>query len=132
MRITQELKNRIERELSSKYSDLKADVQTKFEYEILTAKEEKAKRLQMLYETEPVILALYKVRSYRDEELDAEYFVEHNERQFFPVEYEAKEKALNSLRKQEKLDYEELAINISYEKDLDGIRKAFEKLGLTF
>ena len=46
--------------------------------------------------------------------------------------YEKKNKADAILNEKKKFDYEELAIQIAYQKDIEGIKTAFATMGLTF
>lgn len=131
MRITKELEIKIKRSLDEKY---KPEIAAKSEeFEILRAEQSPAmvEELQKLYDENPLIRALYKAcNSYR--EFNAQSIVEGNSSAFFPKEYEADRLFGIKIRKKKDADYEALAIQIAYSKDLAAIKEAFAEMGLTF
>ena len=131
MRITEELKTRIERGLSNKYeAEYKKNEE---EYKATVAKEKPAivAELEKILNT-PVGYVLKKKAFYRDSLLAADVLFENYSRDFCGDAYEKKNKADAILREKKNLDYEELAIQISYQKDIEGIKTAFTTMGLTF
>ena len=130
MRITEELKARIERDLSKKY---KAEFQkNEEEYRATVAKEKPA----IIAELENIlsmpaghVLATV-LRG--GSSLTADKIFENWTYAFCRDAYEKKSKADAILNEKKRLDYEELAIQIAYQKDIEGIKTAFTIMGLTF
>ena len=136
MRITEELKARIERGLSQKYeAEYKKNEE---EYRAAVAKEKPAivaeleKILSMPALNTPVGCVLKKKAFYNGSSLTADGVFENCAHEFCRDAYEKKSKADTILREKKKLDYEELAIQIAYQKDIDSIKSAFSSMGLTF
>ena len=130
MRVTAELKTRIERGLSKKYeAEFKKNEE---EYEATVAKEKPAivAELENILNT-PVGRVLGNSAS-RGSSLTANEVFEHRTYEFCHDAYEKRRKADEALREKKKLDYEELAIQIAYQKDIEGIKTAFATMGLTF
>lgn len=130
MRITKELEIKIKRSLDEKY---KPEITAKSEeFKILRAERSPAmiEELQKMYDENPLIRALYKVNSYH--EFDAKTIVENGSSAFFPEEYEADRLFRIKIREKKDADYEALAIQIAYSKDLTAIKEAFAETGLTF
>lgn len=131
MRITEELRNRIERGLSKKYeAEYKKNEE---EYKAVVAKEKPAivAELEKILST-PVGCVLKKIAFHNNSSLTAEEIFENCAREFCGDAYEKKNKADAIVREKKKLDYEELAIQIAYQKDIEGIKTAFATMGLTF
>ena len=131
MRITEELRNRIGRGLSKKYeAEYKKNEE---EYKATVAKEKPAivAELEKILNT-PVGYALGKRAFYNCSSMTADEVFENCIREFCGDAYEKKNKADEALREKRKLDYEELAIQIAYQKDIEGIKTAFATMGLTF
>ena len=131
MRITEELKNRIERGLSKKYeAEYKKNEE---EYKVTIAKEKPSivAELEKILST-PVGCVLKKKAFYNGSSLTADGVFESCTHEFCGDAYEKKNKADTILREKKKLDYEELAIQIAYQKDIEGIKTAFATMGLTF
>ena len=133
MRITEELRNRIERGLSKKYeAEYKKNEE---EYKATVAKEKPAivAELEKILST-PVghVLAVKRQTFFRGSSLTADEIFESCARDFCGDAYNKKNKADEALREKRKLDYEELAIQITYQKDIEGIKTAFATMGLTF
>ena len=131
MRITAELKTRIERGLSEKYKvEYKKNEE---EYQAAIAKEKPAivAELEKILST-PVGYVLKKKAFYNSSSLTADGVFESCAHEFCGDAYEKKNKADTILREKKKLDYEELAIQIAYQKDIEGIKTAFATMGLTF
>ena len=131
MRITAELKTRIERGLSEKYNvEYKKNEE---EYQAAIAKEKPVivAELERILST-PVGRVLKKEAFYNGSSLTAEGVFENCAHKFCGDAYEKKNKADTILREKKKLDYEELAIRIAYQKDIEGIKTAFATMGLTF
>ena len=131
MRITEELKARIERGLSKKYeAEYKKNEE---EYQATVAKEKPAivAELEKILST-PVGRVLKKEAFYNGSSLTADGVFENCAHKFCGDAYEKKNKADTILREKKKLDYEELAIQIAYQKDIEGIKTAFATMGLTF
>ena len=133
MKITAELKTRIERGLSQKYeAEYKKNEE---EYRAAVAKEKPAivaeleKILNMPTLNTPVGCILKKKAFYNS---SADIVFENYAHEFCRDAYEKKNKADTILREKKKLDYEELAIQITYQKDIDSIKSAFSSMGLTF
>ena len=133
MRITEELKARIERGLSQKYeAEYKKNEE---EYRAAVVKEKPAivaeleKILSMPALNTPVGCVLKKKAFYNG---SADVVFENCAHEFCRYAYEKKSKADTILREKKKLDYEELAIQIAYQKDIDSIKSAFSSMGLTF
>ena len=131
MRITAELKTRIERGLSKKY-----DVEHKKneeEYRAIVAKEKPAivAELEKILST-PIGHVLKKNAFHNSSLLTADEVFENYAYEFCSDAYKKKNKADTTLREKKKLDYEELAIQIAYQKDIEGIKTAFATMGLTF
>ena len=131
MRITEELKARIERGLSQKYeAEYKKNEE---EYRAAVAKEKPAivAELEKILNT-PVGRALGN-RAFRGySSLTADKIFESWPYEFCRDADEKKNKADAILNEKKKLDYEELAIQIAYQKDIEGIKTAFATMGLTF
>ena len=131
MKITAELKTRIERGLSEKYNvEYKKNEE---EYQAAIAKEKPVivAELERILST-PVGRVLKKEAFYNGSSLTAEGVFENCAHKFCGDAYEKKNKADTILREKKKLDYEELAIQIAYQKDIEGIKTAFATMGLTF
>ena len=131
MRITAELKTRIERGLSEKYKvEYKKNEE---EYQTAIAKEKPAivAELEKILST-PTGRVLKKEAFYNGSSLTADGVFENCAHKFCSDAYEKKNKADTFLREKKKLDYEELAIQIAYQKDIEGIKTAFATMGLTF
>ena len=131
MRITEELRTRIERGLSKKYeAEYKRNEE---EYRATVAKEKPAivAELEKILST-PVGHALTKEAFHNNSLLTADAVFESCVYEFCKDAYEKKNKADEILREKKKLDYEELAIQVSYQKDIEGIKTAFTTVGLTF
>ena len=130
MKITAELKTRIERGLSKKYeAEFKKNEE---EYKAAVANEKPA-----------IVAELEKILSMpagrvlatvlRGGSLStADKIFENWTYAFCASAYEKRRKADEALREKKKLDYEELAIQIAYQKDIEGIKAAFATMGLTF
>ena len=131
MRITVELKTRIERGLSKKYET--EYQKNEEEYQATIAKEKPAivAELEKILST-PIGHVLKKKAFYNSSLLTANEVFEKYACEFCSDVYEKKCKADAILREKKKLDYEELAIQIAYQKDIDGIKTAFTAMGLTF
>ena len=130
MRITEELRARIERGLSKKYeAEFKKNEE---EYKATVAKEKPAivAELEKILST-PVGRVLGN-RASRGSSLTANGIFEYWTDEFCHDAYGKKNKADEVLREKKKLDYEELAIQIAYQKDIEGIKTAFATVGLTF
>ena len=131
MRITAELKTRIERGLSKKYeSEFKKNEE---EYKAAVAKEKPAivAELEKILST-PTGAVLKKNALHNGSSLTAEGVFNNLQSDFCARAYEKRRKADEALREKKKLDYEELAIQIAYQKDIEGIKTAFATMGLTF
>ena len=131
MKITAELKTRIERGLSKKYeAEFKKNEE---EYEAAVAKEKPAivAELEKILST-PAGLVIKKKAFYNGSSLTAEEVFDNIQSDFCASAYEKMRKANEVLREKKKLDYEELAIQIAYQKDIEGIKTAFATMGLTF
>ena len=133
MKITAELKTRIERGLSKKYE---AEYQkNEEEYRATVTKEKPAivaeleKILSMPALNTPVGCVLKKKAFYNS---SADVVFENCAHEFCRDAYEKKSKADTILNEKKRLDYEELAIQIAYQKDIDSIKTAFATMGLTF
>ena len=131
MGITEELKTRIERDISKKYE---AEYQkNEEEYRATVAKEKPAivAELEKILNT-PVGRVLGN-RAFRgSSSLAADKIFERWAYEFCRDAYDKKNQADAILREKEKLDYEELAIQIAYQKDIGDIKSAFSCMGLTF
>ena len=130
MRITEELRNRIERGLSKKYeAEFKKNEE---EYKATVAKEKPAivAELEKILST-PVGRVLGN-RTSRGSSLTADGVFENYVHEFCSEAYEKRNQADAIVREKKKLDYEELAIQIAYQKDIEGIKTAFAEMGLTF
>ena len=124
MRMTAELKTRIERGLSKKYeAEYKKNEE---EYWATVAKEKPAivTELEKILST-PVGYSLIKKAFYRDSSLTADKVFENCIREFCSDAYKKKNKADIILHEKKRLDYEELAIQIAYQKNIEGIKEAF-------
>ena len=131
MRITAELKTRIERGLSKKYeAEFKKNEE---EYKAIVAKEKPAivAELEKILST-PAGRVLKEETFYNGSSLTAEEVFDKMQKGFCASAYEKRRKADEALREKKKLDYEELAIQIAYQKDIEGIKTAFAEMGLTF
>ena len=131
MRITEELKTRIERGLSKKYeAEFKKNEE---EYKAIVAKEKPAivAELEKILSTS-VGCALKEEAFCNGSSLTADGVFERCVHKFCRDAYEKKNKADAIVREKKKLDYEELAIQIAYQKDIEGIKTAFATMGLTF
>ena len=131
MRITTELKTRIERGLSKKYeTEFKKNEE---EYEATVAKEKPSivEELEKILST-PAGRVLKEEIFYNGSSLTADEVFERCANKFCASAYEKRCKADKALREKKKLDYEELAIQIAYRKDIEGIKTAFAAMGLTF
>ena len=131
MKITAELKTRIERGLSKKYeTEYKKNEE---EYNATVAKEKPAivTELEKILST-PAGRILKEEAFYNGSSLTADGVFEKCTHKFCASAYEKKRKADEALRENKKLDYEELAIQIAYQKDIEGIKAAFATMGLTF
>ena len=131
MRITAELKTRIERGLSKKYeAEFKKNEE---EYKAIVAKEKPAivAELEKILST-PVGRVLKEETFYNGSSLTAEEVFDKMQKGFCASACEKRRKADEALREKKKLDYEELAIQIAYQKDIEGIKTAFAEMGLTF
>ena len=131
MRITEELRARIERGLSKKYeAEYKNNEE---EYRTTVAKEKPAivAELEKILST-PVGRILGNRASRGCSSLAADKIFESCTYEFCRDAYEKKNKADAILNEKKKLDYEELAIQIAYQKDIEGIKTAFATMGLTF
>ena len=131
MRITAELKTRIERGLSKKYeSEFKKNEE---EYKAAVAKEKPAivAELEKILST-PVGRVLGNRASRGGSSLTANGVFEYWTYEFCHDAYEKKNRADAILNEKKRLDYEELAIQIAYQKDIEGIKTAFATMGLTF
>ena len=131
MKITAELRTRIERGLSKKYE---AEYEkNEEEYKAIVAKEKPAivAELEKILET-PVGRVLKEEAFYNGSSLTADEVFERCTNKFCASAYEKRRKADEALRERKKLDYEELAIQIAYQKDIEGIKTAFATMGLTF
>ena len=131
MRITTELKTRIERGLSKKYeTEFKKNEE---EYEATVAKEKPAivEELEKILST-PAGRVLKEEIFYNGSSLTADEVFERCTNKFCASAYEKRCEADKALREKKKLDYEELAIQIAYQKDIEGIKTAFAAMGLTF
>ena len=133
MKITAELKTRIERSLSQKYeAEYKKNEE---EYRAAVVKEKPAivaeleNILNMPALNTPVGGILKKKAFYNS---SADVVFENCAHEFCRDAYEKKNKADTILREKKKLDYEELVIQIAYQKDIDSIKSAFAAMGLTF
>lgn len=131
MRITKELEIKIKRSLDEKY---KSEITAKSEeFKRLRAERSPAmiEELQKMYDENPLIRALYKaINSYRA--FDAQTIVENGSPSFFPEEYKENRLFEEKIREKKEADYEALAIQIAYSKDLTAIKEAFVEMGLTF
>ena len=131
MRITTELKTRIERDLSKKYeAEYKKNEE---EYKATVAKEKPAivAELEKILST-PVGRALGNKAFRAGSSLTADKIFESWTYEFCRDAYEKKNKADAILDEKKRLDYEEIAIQIAYQKDIEGIKIAFTAMGLTF
>ena len=131
MRITEELRTRIERGLSKKYE---AEYQkNEEEYRATVAKEKPTivAELENILST-PVGRVLGNRASRGGSSLTANGVFEYWTYEFCRDAYEKKNRADAILNEKKRLDYEELAIQIAYQKDIEGIKTAFEAMGLTF
>ena len=131
MRITEELRTRIERGLSKKYE---AEYQkNEEEYRATGAKEKPAivAELENILST-PVGRVLGNRASRGGSSLTANGVFEYWTYEFCRDAYEKKNRADAILNEKKRLDYEELAIQIAYQKDIEGIKTAFAAMGLTF
>ena len=131
MKITAELRTRIERGLSKKYeAEFKKNEE---EYKAIVAKEKPAivAELEKILST-PAGRVLKEETFYNGSSLTADEVFERCTNKFCSEAYEKKNKADTILREKKKLDYEELAIQIAYQKDIEGIKTAFATMGLTF
>ena len=133
MRITEELKARIERGLSKKYeAEYKKNEE---EYKATVAKEKPAivaeleKILNMPALNTPVGRILKEKAFYNS---SADVVFENCAHEFCRDAYEKKNRADTILREKKKLDYEELVIQIAYQDNIDSIKSAFSSMGLTF
>ena len=131
MRITEELRARIERGLSKKYeAEFKKNEE---EYRATVAKEKPAivAELENILST-PVGRVLGNRASRGGSSLTANGVFEYWTYEFCRDAYEKKNRADAILNEKKRLDYEELAIQIAYQKDIEGIKAAFATMGLTF
>ena len=130
MRMTKELKARIERDLSKKYE---AELQkNEEEYRATVAKEKPA----IVAELEDILskpAGRVLATVLRGGSLStADKIFENLTYAFFRDAFEKKSKADAIVNEKKRLDYEELAIQIAYQKDIDSIKTAFATMGLTF
>ena len=131
MKITAELKTRIERGLSKKYEAGYKKNEEEYKAAVANEKPVIVAELEKILST-PVGRALTEEVFYNGSSLTADEVFERCVRKFCGDAYEKKNKADTILRDKKRLDYEELAIQIAYQKDIDGIKTAFATMGLTF
>ena len=131
MRITEELRARIERGLSKKYeAEYKKNEE---EYKATVAKEKPAIVAELEKILNMPVGRVFVNKAFRSgSSLTADEIFENWTYEFCRDADEKKNKADAILREKKKLDYEELAIQIAYQKDIEGIKTAFATMGLTF
>ena len=136
MKITEELRARIERGLSKKYeAEYKKNEE---EYRATVAKEKPAiiAELEKILSTPVLSTPVGRVlvnRAFRgDLSPTTDEVFERYTHEFCPDAYEKKIHADAILHEKKRLDYEELAIQIAYQKDIESIKTAFATMGLTF
>ena len=133
MKITNELSNRIHRQVEEKHIEEQENLKKIYEEQIKEKRQKLVIELEQ-FKSSPIGEILYKEiesRNYhRDNSLKD--FVMNRQQSFFPEEYGNYQEKVSALRTKINLEQEELRIAISYEKTLDGIKDAFQNLGLTF
>ncbi len=129
MRITEELKNRINRQLHAKYDGESRTAEKVYEDRIEAEKDAAVAELESIISTRTGRF-LFNSRSYS--ETSAASYIMNNKSTFFPEAYEEYRDTSRAVTNKIKNDYEELAIQVAYQKDIDGIKEIFKTMGLTF
>ncbi len=130
MRITKELEAKIKRQIGQKYEKKQTELRAIFQ--------------KIVDENAPAIAA--KIDEYRSDVIfetilkkaipfcdktTLQIVTTHNT-WFFPEAYKTYSDEMSELRTAKDREYENLAIQISYLKDINEIKEAFAELGLTF
>ena len=130
MKITNELHTKITRALDEKYAEVKNAALETYE----KAKAEKlpriASRLEAVFAAHPEAKELLS-RGYENPNTITER-VYGNSHTILAEDYKIYQNAYTEIQKQRTNDYENLAIEISYQKNINGIKEAFKNAGLSF
>lgn len=139
MRITDELKNRINRRLDAKYANEVKENDQRWKDAKKAKLPEIVFSLTFAINTIPavsiVVSMLYNSSRHpetRYSETNVATFVYDRSTTFLPEDWQEYNRVASSIKDRKKMDYEELAIAISYQKDLNGIKETFANMGLTF
>lgn len=131
MRITSELKTKINRELNKKYAKTEDTIRKNYQSMLEEQRPAIVEYLSSLIQTDSIVSAIFhKACSYGTH--DVTQFVAIHDEMFFPEACKQYHASMQEIRRKCEADYETLAIAISYEKSLDGIKAAFTEMGLTF
>lgn len=131
MKITKELENKINRLLNEKYdtqlSNLRRELLLQEDYFIDSV----VKEIKTSISKNPYFEHFINNQTSSWESTDR--YLEKNIRKFTDVpEDEQLKQKISELELKKKTEKEDLLIAISYQKDLDGIKEVFEKMGLNF
>ena len=133
MRITNELKAKIDRGLDAKYNPLINAERERHSALVEARVPEIVQELTIMEAEQPMVKTLIDCIKWKSGYRDTiEKFVRYNLNIFMPAEYQENYDTYQKLSAQKRLDYETLAITISYQKDINDIIEAFAAMGLTF
>lgn len=131
MKVTKELENKIDRLLSEKYSSELDKIDGQIDEIQNQHREDSIKGILKELETSPYFEEYIYQNMYGEVPMDE--YVTRNIYKFvnkpMPIELNAQRM---ELKRDMKIEKEDLIIGISYEKNIDGIKSLFESKGLTF